>query len=140
LHKKIVCLPTTALEIVNSTPGKFLVACTTASARVNLFKRHTLWERVKGRLVFPDEQDQGLVHRLLYRIKANDVSRPDVSLLAEMSARYGCDGVLAGCTEVHLIADYLEVTADRSLRLLDPLSVIAGDIRGYIERAGVSFT
>ena len=103
-----------------------LLLCTDGTRRLRLFETHPLWERVGQHVVLPRDPDQRRIHRMIYELKGNRRMPAHTTLLEDFTARYGVDGFVAGCTEMHLIAK------DKASRFswLDPLTALACEMAG----------
>jgi aspartate racemase len=132
ISDKIISLVTATLKIVDSLSGKFLVVATSGVCQSRLFQRHELWSTVEDRLAFPDEQDQKSIHEMLYKIKHQQVQWEDIEQLKILQIRYGCTHLLATCTEMHLMACFIDEYKHTDLPLVDPLTIMAKHIREYL--------
>jgi aspartate racemase len=105
---------------------RHLLLCTTGSRQIGVFERHPRWASVRERIVMPDERDQRAVHDAIYEIKRNGVSSRHAVLVDALLATYGVASGIAGCTELHLLANRLAArAADDRPPLLDPLRLVA---------------
>ncbi|MEV0230720.1 aspartate/glutamate racemase family protein [Nonomuraea sp. NPDC050786] len=84
--------------------GKHLMLCTRGTRDTRLFEDAPGWGGVAHRVALPVESDQELVHRLIYRLKADGDRAEAAAEVDRLRRRYGCSGVVLGCTEFHLIA------------------------------------
>lgn len=132
----VISLVGTALEEVETRPGRFLLLCTAGTRKAGVFERHPAWDGVAARVALPDPHDQDLVHRMVYHMKRRGAVPEAVPTVDRLRLKYGCSGVIAGCTEFHLIsggltarlgadgvADPLRAIADDLPRLLDPFAL-----------------
>jgi aspartate racemase len=125
LRSRLVSLCDIIFEQIIERPERRLLICSKGTRQIGLFEAHDLWPATQEYIVFPDENDQDLLHDLIYQIK---VLR-DVDELApafkSLLARYGVNSFISGCTEMHIVAKRLAIANG-----IDPLSIIA-------ERIGV---
>lgn len=75
----------------------------------------------------PKESDQELIHRMIYDLKINRDLRQLIPELGSLLAQYHVDSFIAGCTEMHLITKYLNLSKldYSSCGWVDPLTIIA---------------
>lgn len=106
---------------------KHLLLCSSGTRQLQIFQNHELWEQARDCFVLPEEQDQRMVHELIYQIKRNcEVSRL-VPAIEALLAKYKVNHFVAGCTEFHLLAKHF-ARVDESRRIcgcVDPLMIIA---------------
>ncbi len=124
LRRSIVSLIDVALAQVIDRRERQLLLCSTGTRAAAIFESHDLWREASDYIVSPDEDDQKLVHELLYEYKQPG----DVALIApkieSLLARYGAESFIAGCTELHLFTRRLRET-NSTIKFVDPLITIA---------------
>ncbi|GAA3245876.1 aspartate racemase [Dactylosporangium siamense] len=108
--------------------GRFLMLATTGTRRVRTFERSPLWPAVAHRVVLPPPDAQDEIHYLLYRLKREPVSAELAQRFQRLADRFDCRGVIAGCTEMHLVTRWGRVHGGGPL-VLDPLLGIATGLR-----------
>jgi aspartate racemase len=128
LQQKVLSLVELALAAVIHSGRKHLLLCTSGSRTMRLFESHELWRQAAKYVAVPSDADQEAVHNLIYRIKANARSRNDLELLRTLAARYQAEILIAGCTELHLLARSAQVSSEDDIRWLDPLLMAASRI------------
>lgn len=99
---RIISLVDTAIGELSSRHGTFLLLATSGSRQAQIFQSAPGWAAVADRVVLPTDDDQNLIHQLVYRIKRCQAGSTVLPNIEVMLARYGCDGVILGCTEFHL--------------------------------------
>jgi aspartate racemase len=84
--------------------SRYLVLCTNGSRHSQLFDRMFAQHHPTGcnALVYPDNSDQELVHKLLYDLKAGENAQRLWPEIENVLNRYAVDGIVAGCTEIYL--------------------------------------
>jgi aspartate racemase len=131
LRRRIVSLIEVTLEAVREAGRRQLLLCTTGTRTARLFERHPLWPEVGGLIVYPDAQDQELIHSLLYRYKTDGDRQPFLPHLDRMMNKYDVDSFIAGCTELHMLAKFLANQGSK-VQCIDPLLIIARNLRNYL--------
>lgn len=102
-----------------------LVLCTQATRALGLIQAHPRFPSLADRLVFPDPAGQAVVHDLVYRLKRGAHPKSVIPSLTELARSAGTQGVVAACTEFHLLFDLLP---DAGLDVVDPLAHIADQL------------
>ena len=108
--------------------GRFLMLATTGTRRVRTFERSPHWPAVAHRVVLPPPDAQEEIHYLLYRLKREPVGAELVRRFERLADRFDCQGVIAGCTEMHLVTRWRRAHAQGPV-VLDPLLGIATGLR-----------
>ncbi|GAA2638004.1 amino acid racemase [Dactylosporangium fulvum] len=114
-------------ELEVSAPGRFLMLATTGTRQARTFERSTRWPAVAHRVVMPPPDTQEEIHYLLYRLKREPVSAALVQRFHRLAHRFDCQGVIAGCTEMHLVTRWRRVHGGGPV-VLDPLLGIAAGL------------
>ncbi len=80
--------------------------------------------------MLPDEDDQKLIHQMIYNIKMNEKLEKYLPILETLQAKYQVQNFISGCTEIHLLNKYLGSTINdkQDNTFLDPLTIIAQEI------------
>jgi aspartate racemase len=119
------------LSALRERDGTYLVLCTVGTRQAGVFPRYPGWADVASRVRWPDEADQGAIHKLLYRMKRHGPTREAVDTVSALRSWYGCTGVVLGCTELHLVSEELcELLGETSV--VDPLRDIARSLYGNV--------
>lgn len=141
LRSKVVSLVDLIFEESLRRGRRYLLLCTSGTRKVGLFERHPLWERARGHILLPSDEDQEKIHELIYRVKRGLHRPADVEFLRVLVAAYGADSFIAGCTEIHvLVREYgLALESARGCPCLDPLMVLAELISGSAAGAAATF-
>lgn len=103
LRQSVHSLIDLAIDAISRRPGRYLLLCSTGARDMQLFERHPCWPTIASRVVLPDADDQAATHALIYRLKAGDDIDTVGRALLPVIDRYGVDGYVAGCTELHLV-------------------------------------
>ena len=127
LREKIICLINITLESVLESQKKYLVICTKATNELKIFQRHPLWQFTQNYLLFPQEKDQIFIHQMIYDLKLNLNLEQYAEKLERLQFLYRVDGLIAGCTEIHLLIKYWQRRSPKpnSTIFLDPLIILA---------------
>jgi len=127
LRRKIVSVPEVVVEQARRATGRYLVLCTRGTRSLSLFEREPGWAEIADRMVFPDAEDQDLVHHdLIYQLKSAANPAALAPVVAALRARYGAEGFVVGCSEVHLLANEL-YGGEEHPECIDPFLSIASD-------------
>jgi aspartate racemase len=128
LREPIWSLPDVIFRQVSLSRQRHLLLCTSGARKLGIFQSHAQWDALKDRFILPDEDDQTLVHQLIYRIKENEDPRRLIDSLESLLAKYKTNSFIAGCTEIHLLAKQFEAERSREYGCVDPLSIIAEEV------------
>lgn len=112
--------------------GPFLMLATSGTRAAKVFESNPRWPAVAHRVLLPPSGTQDEIHRLLYRLKREPVRAELAGQVEELVVQYGCRGVIAGCTEVHLLTRWWQARGGGPL-VLDPLRSIANDLPKLLE-------
>lgn len=104
---RLISLVDTTIGELSSRHGTFLLLATSGSRQARIFQDAPGWAAVADRVVLPADDDQHLVHELVYRIKRRQAGGSVLPSVEAIRARYGCTGVILGCTEFHLYSRQL---------------------------------
>lgn len=127
----VVSLVDTAISELCHAEGTFLMLSTSGTRQAGIFQDSPRWALVANRVVLPTDRDQELVHRLVYRMKQRGAGPEVLAEVDLLMTRYGCTGVVAGCTEFHLVSKDF-VSAYGSANVVDALRSIAIGLPGLI--------
>ena len=130
LRARVVSLLDLAVDELRATSGRYVLLSTTGTRRARIFEQHPLWSTVAARVCFLDEEDQHRLHDSIYRLKQFQPVGPLIPWLESLPGKYGAEGLIFGCTELHLFQRPLasgRSSAD-ALRIIDPLLTAARDL------------
>ena len=129
LRRRVVSIIDLAIDEIEANPGRFLLLATRGTRAARIFQDHPRWPAVENRVVLPGEEDQERMHDWLYRIKQNEPLEPCVDWLHTLARNERVDGLIFGCTELHLLHRVWKPAANGSeLRIVDPLLTVARDL------------
>lgn len=128
LKRKILSLVELVLSSVIQSGRRHLLLCTSGSRAMQLFESHELWREASQNVVMPSSMDQQAVHKLIYRIKGNCESLDETRFLRTLAVRYGAEVLVAGCTELHILARATLNLPQDGIQWLDPLLIAAARI------------
>ena len=137
LRERVVSL----LDIIfaNMSESRHLLLCTKGTRKLGLFQSHGQWDMVKDRIVLADEEDQNLIHDLIYSTKKNHNLNDMFPVLESLLGKYEVNHFIAGCTEMHLLAKHFirSKNGDNEYCCVDPLAIIAEEMArdGNADRA-----
>jgi aspartate racemase len=113
------------LELVDD--GPFLMLATEGTRQAGIFEAAARWPSVAHRVVMPPQDTQAQIHQLLYRLKREPVTAELSRKVERLAGRHRCTGVIAGCTEAHLLTKWWQALSCGPF-VIDPLRSIAGDL------------
>jgi len=130
LRARITSLVDVVLAQLRRKQEKHLLICSTGARRLEIFQHHPHWKEAEDYIVWPDEDDQQSIHRLIYRVKANENTQELIPIIEALLAKYNVNSFVAGCTEIHVLARRLHQADSGSGRYgcLDPLTIIAEEL------------
>lgn len=121
-------LPDIIYRQLASVDGRYLVVCSNGTRAFRLLERHPSWEVLGGRLVMPADEDQAVIHRdLIYPMKRAGDLDPAAAMLEGLLERYGVDGFVVGCSEVHILAKHF-FSRERRHSCIDPFATVAREL------------
>jgi aspartate racemase len=131
LRARVVSLLDVLVAELRSRDGNYLLLCSRGSRALRLFETHPAWPLIAHRVILPDRGDQDAIHDdVIHAIKRNADLDGIVPLVDALIAKYGADGCIAGCTEIHVLAKHGLRRADgRRFVCIDPLTTLAHRIR-----------
>lgn len=133
LRTRVVSLLDVTVDDVRRAAEPHLLFCTNGTRRVGVFEQASGWPDVERYVVLPDEDDQEAVHELLYRVKQGDAGEEQLREVTSLLTKYGVRGLIAGCTEMHLLTKQLD---NERYRIADPLMTVARSAGELVNRAG----
>ena len=109
---------------------RHLLLCSSGTRQLGIFQLHPQWKAAQDFLILPDDDDQQLIHGLIYRIKKNDDVPQLIPIIETLLSKYAVNSFIAGCTEIHLLAKHFRSTPGviRERGCIDPLSIIAREV------------
>jgi aspartate racemase len=127
IRAKLINLVAYTQGMVNSQQGRVLLIATEGSYKTGLFL-----DNKPDNLILLEGEDIQNVHELIYRDLKHGKSYDKVyEALMGYCRKYGCDKILAGCSELHL----LKTAISEDEVILDPLYEIAGKINEIVQIA-----
>lgn len=130
LRRGVVSLIEVALAGAAAARRRQLLLCSTGVRAARLFQDHERWPAARDFIVLPDEADQELIHRILYRYKVHSGAQPLEPHLRRLLAKYGADSFIAGCSELHIFTKHLR-RQGAGCAYIDPLAMIADDLSAF---------
>ncbi len=128
LRARVVSVPRVMVGQLARARGRYLMIGTNATRHFGLLERELLWEQVRERVIFPDEADQETIHRdLIYQVKRMASPAALAPRVTELVEKYGADGFIVGCSEVHILANQLYPVTG-SAECIDPYLAIAASL------------
>jgi len=129
LRRRLVSLLDLAFAEIAAAPRPLLLLATSGTREARIFERHEGWDAVAPSIRSLDPGDQESLHRLIYdRLKTNQPLGGVLAELEPLLPKYGAQGFLFGCTELHLLSRAIErETGAFDPRIVDPLVIAARD-------------
>jgi aspartate racemase len=127
LRERIISLIDLVIEDVLKTKKRHLLLCTNGTRSAGIFQNHREWLEAQKYILLPDDKDQREIHSRIYTIKRWSVQNASISYFDALAQKYNADSLIAGCTELHLIARYFHKRLDNNKRydFVDPLLLVA---------------
>lgn len=127
LRRKIISLIDLIADDVLASPRPRLLLATHGTRATRLFERHSRWEQLAPWLRFPEAEDQRAVHDWIYRLKIGEAPAGCCNRLAELALKYGVDGFVFACTELHLCQQEIAArpAGEDGFDVIDPLLTAA---------------
>jgi aspartate racemase len=126
LRSRVASLPDLALREVLAAPSSAsptLMLCTTGARTARVFEHEALWPRAADRIVQLSERDQARVHELIYSLKRKLSPERALESIRALCRDYGARSWLAGCTELHIVSNWMLHNAVE-LDVIDPLLTV----------------
>lgn len=130
--ERFVSLLDLAVDAGLESKGKILLLCTNGTRKLRLFEGARKWSQLADRVSFPTDEEQPLVHQILYDLKKNCDPVEAYDRLSRLVGGHDVDHWLLGCTELHLLSNVRKGDRDEAgvrFKLLDPLQRAAELIR-----------
>jgi aspartate racemase len=130
LRNRVISLIDLTIDEILRDPKPCLLLCTSGTQAARIFERHPRWHLVQDRVTYLDEVDQRTLHRWIYRLKASEPLAECLLWLDTLPARYEREGLVFGCTELHILHKELFRREGRfDPRVVDPLLIAARDLK-----------
>jgi aspartate racemase len=131
LRSRIISLVDLIFDQLGIHRQKCLLLATHGTVQSRIFQRHERWEEAEQYIVFPEPQDQQIIHDGIYQsLKSGEDFEWAVQMIDTLCGKYRVGGIIAGCTEIHLISAALEKLDGGKYEIVDPLSFFARRWRG----------
>ncbi len=124
IRNRLVSLIDQLVAAAAATPGRLLLLATSGTRAARVIERHPGWPAVAPRVIYPSEPEQARLHGELYRLKRGGSVQPCRDWLDGLAAAHRAEGLIFGCTELHLLAEALRLRP-APWRAVDPLAAIA---------------
>lgn len=130
-RSRVIPLLDLAIDEVAASARPHLLLATNGTRRARIFESHPRWGEVESLVRWTDGDDQRRLHNTVYRFKHAEPDEETLDWIATLPAKYGVDGLIFGCTELHLLQRLLakrKVAGREVPRVVDPLWIAARDV------------
>lgn len=131
-RSRVIPLLDLVIEEIAATGRPHLLLATNGTRRARIFENHPRWGEAASLVRWTDDGDQQRLHDTVYRFKHAEPDEETLDWIATLPAKYGVDGLIFGCTELHLLQRLLakrEAAAREVPRVVDLLWIAARDVR-----------
>lgn len=129
LRARVVSLLDLVINEIHATSGPYVLLTSVGTRRACIFERHQRWSEVADRVCTLNSEDQHQLHEAIYRLKQYEPVEPLIPWLESLPARYGAEGLIFGCSELHLFQRPLAHRhGHETLRIIDPLFTAARNL------------
>ncbi len=128
LRCKVISLVDLVIDELLAIRQPVLLLASSGTRAARIFETHERWPSVAGWVAFPGEADQRELHEGIYRLKVNGTLGDSQTWLSSLLAKSGREGVIFGCTELHLLHRSLACTVPSVAMIIDPLLIVARDL------------
>jgi aspartate racemase len=130
LRDRVISLVDIIFKKILERQEKHILICSTGTRKLEIFQNHILWQFAQNYIVLPDENDQNLIHQIIYYLKSKGEVQKCIPILEDLQNKYNVQNLIAGCTEIHLLNKYLQLVSGKQGEniFLDPLAIIAQEI------------
>lgn len=130
IRDRVISLVDIIFNKILEQQQKHLLLCSTGTRKLEIFQNHILWHFAQDYILLPNENDQDLIHQMIYYLKVNGEYQKCIPILDALQTKYNVQKMIAGCTEIHLLNKYLRgVTGKQKENIfLDPLTIIAKEL------------
>jgi aspartate racemase len=126
LRCRVLSLLDLVADEVRAAPRPRLLLATNGTRTARIFESHESWSEIEPWTLFPCDEDQRTLHDCLYRLKSGTPGDSCIAWLKTLPRRYGAEGFVFGCTELHLLHRCLEQRQEAELLdIIDPLWTVA---------------
>lgn len=135
IRAKIVSLvDLTARELLAARRPALLLA-SRGSYQKEIFASTEAARSAAPYIVMPDEDDQAVIHDLIYEhLKPGRDATPVCTTVQMLLAKYGLTTFIAGCTEFHLLTRHIQANRPPGIDFVDPLFTIARRLDEILSR------
>lgn len=130
LRARVVSLLDLMIDEIHAASGPYLLLTTPGTRRSRILERHERWGEIADRVRLLDDEDLHRLHEAIYRcFKQNEPIEPFIPWLETLPGKYSAEGLIFGCTELHLFQRPLSRRqGPEALRIIDPLFTAARDL------------
>jgi aspartate racemase len=129
LRERVISLVDLVVDEVLRAPRPLLLLTTNGTRAAAIFERHERWRHVAPWVARLDDDDQAELHARIYGLKANRRLADCIAWLDWLLPRYGGEGFLFGCTDLHILhRELAPACGGRDDRVVDPLLIAARDL------------
>ncbi|MDT0380772.1 aspartate/glutamate racemase family protein [Streptomyces sp. DSM 42041] len=134
-RRRLISLVSTTLDELAAAPAgaRYLLVATDGTREAGIFQRAPRWPESAHRVVLPEPDVQRELHGLLYRLKAEPLTAALADRFRVLAHQHGCAGLIAGCTELHLLSRWQRRNGDGTT-VIDPLLAIATQLTTLLSR------
>jgi aspartate racemase len=136
LRRKVVSLIDLIVDEIVAAPRSRLLLATAGTRAARIFGRHERWRDVQAWIVHPTPVDQQEIHDWIYQFKRGRSGGEVLAWLQSLPPRYGVEGLVFGCTELHLLQRVLSRYESDEEWVLDPLVLVARKLPSLLGRRG----
>lgn len=134
LRRKVISLVDLMADEILALPRRRLLLATTGTRIARIFESHERWPQIENWVAFPDDADQLALHQWIYRLKSGASGEECLDWIDTLADRYEVEGLLFGCTELHLLHRLLASRPPGPADVIDPLCTAARNIKKMLER------
>jgi aspartate racemase len=135
LRKKVLSLIDLVVDEVLAAPQRYLLLTTTGTRTAGIFEQHERWREIEPWIVRPDDEEQRKLHERIYLLKREEPSEDFLPWLEGLASRHAVEGVIFGCTELHLLHRLLARPSCHGFykQIVDPLLITARSLKTLLE-------
>lgn len=130
-RSRVIPLLDLAIDEIATSGRPHLLLATNGTRRARIFENHPRWSEVASLVRWTDDDDQRRLHETVYRFKHAEPDEETLDWIATLPEKYGVDGLIFGCTELHLLQRLIakrEAAGREVPRVVDPLWIAARDV------------
>lgn len=127
IFRHTIDLVDAAVNLIWSEKKKVLILSSSGSTQINLLSHHYDFDKISKFIVFPTQEDQQLVHEMLYDLKLNTNCKHIIETIARLMKKYNTPGWVSGCTDLYLIEERFR-EAYPEIKILSPLDYVIDSI------------